>query len=191
MRAPPFPSLVHWGHCCVPCIYPFFTSYQEKLGLSLHSGKERVHLRNICSMIKIASNNKERRMQADMFPAAGILWSAICKKPYKLCPWAQTSCGNSSGAPSSQPQSITSYSMCAGSCISALCPSLGLASCPGFRAKEAALSGPPQPRFWLRSSEGWHRRVNSRANPYRKQPHVMTGPPVWKLKCLKSPSQKE
>lgn len=60
-------------------IHPVFTCYQEMLALFLHSGKERVHLQNFCSMIKIASNNKERQTQADVFPASfGV--------PYGSCP---------------------------------------------------------------------------------------------------------
>lgn len=86
--------------------------------LSLHSGKERVPFQDTCSMIKITSTNKERQMQADVFSEAGILWSAICKKRYRLCHRAQSLLWKqkpkSSGAPSSQSQSITSDSICAG-----------------------------------------------------------------------------
>lgn len=85
------------------------------------------------------------------------------------------------------PQASLSQSQAAAhvqeSCISALCPSLGPASCPGLRAKGAALSGPPQPRFWLRGIEGWYRRVNSRGNPYRNTTSFHDGASRWEIEA--------
>lgn len=106
-------------------------------------------------------------MQIHLFSEVGVLQSASCKKRYRLCHWGGSSCEKSSGAPSSQSQSITSDSVRAGKLRSHTWDHHGT-SCLGFRAKEAALSGPPQPTLQLRSSEGWYRRVNSTANPYRK-----------------------
>lgn len=148
-RAPPFPSLVHWGHCCVPCIYPFFTSYQEKLGLFLHSGKERVHLQNICSMIKIASNNKERWMQADMFPEQASFGVPFVRSHTDCVPEHKPPVETAQVLPQASLSQSQATACVQESCISALCLSLGLASCPGFRAKEAALSGHPS------QSSGW------------------------------------
>lgn len=117
-------------------------------------------------MIKIVSNNKERQMHISMFSEVGVFQSTIFKKRHRQCHWGGASCDKSSDAPSSQCPSITSDSTHAGKLH--FHTSDHHWTCLGFRAKEAALSGPPKPTFQLRSSKGWYRRLNSPANPYRK-----------------------
>lgn len=143
-------------------------------------------------MIKIASNNEEGQSRQTCFQKQVSFGVPFARRDTNCVPEHRVSYGNSSGAPSSQSQSITSYSICAGKLHFCTLSITGPCILPWLQCKRSCIARTIPAK--VLAEEQWGVAQKSKFNRYslqKTQPHVMIGPPLWKLKCIKSLSQKE